>query len=117
MSNDDDDGAVIGHAAHRLHDGRLAARVETGGRLVKEEHPRPAQQCPGQCDSLQLAGGEACATRLNHRSQARGSRSDLFGDTRRPQGRPHVFVAGIGLPEADGVLDGRTTRRGRVDET
>ena len=62
-------------AERRLH-GRLRGRVQVGGRLVQDHHPRVGQQQPGDGQPLPLAAGQPVAALPDHGVQPVRQRGD-----------------------------------------
>jgi hypothetical protein len=73
---DDNDGAALaGEPGEQLHRLRLQPRIQTGGRLVQEQHARPPQELDGQPGALALPArqvadadvGPVCQVELRQR--------------------------------------------------
>ena len=58
MRHHDDQHAAVGGGAQILHDVDLVARIERGGRLVRQHHRRFHRQHPRQRDAAALAAGQ-----------------------------------------------------------
>src|SRR5690348_15710434 len=62
---DDETGPVLRQASDRLLDQLLAANINGGGGLVKNQNSRVTQDRPGNCNALSLAARKIRAT-LTH---------------------------------------------------
>ncbi|CNI79633.1 Uncharacterised protein [Mycobacterium tuberculosis] len=84
-----------------------------GGGFVHQDELRARQECAGQGQPLALATGEAAPT-LEHRClELCWETGDFIGDVRLLQNAPQVFLAGIGVGDAQVVADG-AVEHGRV---
>ena len=98
---DHDGGTAFQRGAQRLLDGGLIGRVQRGGGLVEDDHPRLGDQQAGDRQALPLAAGEPVAALPHHGVQPVG------------QGPDHVFEPGRRSAShiCSSVASGRARRR------
>ncbi len=90
----------------RLDDGRLAAGVEPGRRLVQQQQRGVAQERAGQCDALALPRGQPGAALAQRRLVAARQPVDELVGVRQRAARHDLVVGRAGPAEPDVLGDG-----------
>ncbi len=87
----------------RLLDLRDDGRLDTLGRFVQDEHPRPGDQGPGDGELLALSTGEQARAAVEQRNQRGGNRSSISAISALPFLRPSAttcrFSAQVSCPK------------------
>ena len=103
---DDQRGPAHHQAVERRLDERLALRVHRRQRLVQHEDGRVAQERARDRDALALAAGQPDRALAHARGVALRQAADELVRVGRPRGRLQLGLRGVGLAEAEVLLDG-----------
>jgi hypothetical protein len=102
----DDDGGIGGGALERRPEPGVRGDVQGGEGVVKEVDPRFGHQGPGDAQALPLAAGNVGAALRDAGVKPVLLLPDKVVALRHLKGVPEFLVRGLGLAEAQVVLDG-----------